>query len=247
MAKRGTARSDNPLLRKLSAFSAFSEAGEAAIAALGSRRTTHVARGQDIIREGDDPRQVFLILEGWACRYKILDDGRRQILAFFLPGDLCDLHVYILKEMDHSIAAMSAVRMATISSAELETIGDGHPPVLRALWWETLVADSIQRAWTVNVGQREALEALAHLCCEIFVRLRLVGLAPQGHCKWPLTQIDLADALGITPTHVSRTIRKLNATGMVTIKRGSLMIHDAAGLMRLAAFNPNYLHLQGDG
>ncbi len=172
----------------------------------------------------------------------MMEDGRRQILAFFVPGDLADLHVYILKAIDHSIAAITPIKYARLAPKEFEEISDGHPRLLRALWWESLVTDSIQREWLVSVGQRDALESVAHLACELFVRLKTVDLVEGNGCDFPLTQLDIADALGMTQPHVSRTITELNKTGIVTIKRGRLEVKDLDKLQKLAAFNPNYLH-----
>jgi CRP-like cAMP-binding protein len=234
------------LIRKLDAFSSLSKSNEAAIDEFASRRVIDIRRGQDIISEGEDPHTVNLIVEGWACRYKTLEDGRRQILSFFVPGDLADLHVYVLKAMDHSIAAITPLRYAVLSPTEFERLGDEHPRVLRALWWESLVTASIQREWLVTVGQRSALESVAHLACELYLRLKLVGLTENKSCAFPLTQSDIGDALGLTQPHVSRTIKEINETGFVHIGRGVLRIIDIAGLQRLAAFNPNYLHHSTD-
>jgi CRP-like cAMP-binding protein len=237
---------DSVLNLKLRAFGELSRDSAAAIADLERLRPSSADRRQDLIREGDDPKEIFLILEGWACRYEMLEDGRRQITSFFLPGDLCDLHVYVLKEMDHSIAALTPLRFARITSSDLETLGDQHPRVMRALWWDTLVSSAIQREWMVTAGQRDASEALAHLCCELFMRLRLVGHVDKNQCDFPLTQADIADALGLTPTHVGRTIQKLERAGLLTIERRSMTVHDLATLQHIAAFNPNYLHWQND-
>jgi CRP-like cAMP-binding protein len=246
MADISNADRESIFLRKLRAFETLPDAGADAIIALEHQRLRSAPAKTDIIREGEDPREVFLIVSGWACRYKMLEDGRRQIMSFFLPGDLCDLHVYILKEMDHSIAAMTSLRFARISSRDLEDVGDAHPRVMRALWWETLVSAAIQREWTVSVGQRDAYEALAHLCCELYLRMRLVGLAEKHKCACPLTQADFADALGITPTHAGRMIRKLNASGHASIARRTITMHNLPALKAVANFNPNYLHHQND-
>jgi CRP-like cAMP-binding protein len=230
------------LVRKLKAFGPLPKPSENSLRMIADDRVRAIRAGSDLISEGDDPKAVFLILEGWACRYKMLDDGRRQIMSIFLPGDIADLHVYILKKMDHSIAAFTPLRVALIGAGQLEKLGDDHPRVLRALWWETLVTAAIQREWTVTIGQRDAMESLAHLCCELFLRMRVIGLVHNSECAFPLTQADMADALGLTPTHLGRVLRKLNATGIVTLHRRKLHVHNMAKLKALAAFNPNYLH-----
>ena len=230
------------LIRKLSAYNRLSVEGETVIEELASRRLTSLPRGQDIISEGEDPRTVNIITEGWACRYKTLEDGRRQILAFFVPGDLADLHVYILDAMDHSIGALTPLRYATLTPSEFQQLGDDYPAVLRALWCDSLVTAAIQREWLVSVGQRTALESVAHLICELFLRLKTVGLVVDGHCVFPVTQSDIADALGMTQPHVSRTMKELEKTGIVKIGRGKLHVQDLPKLKELAVFNPNYLH-----
>jgi CRP-like cAMP-binding protein len=229
-------------VRKLESFQSFPTESEAAILAVAGQHTRILNANDDLISEGDEPRTIYLVLDGWACRYKMLDDGRRQIMAFFLPGDLCDLHVYILDEMDHSIGALTPLKYASINPTELEKLCDNNPRVVRALWWESLVSASIQREWLVSAGQRSAYEALAHLCCELYVRLRLVGLAGKGECALPLTQSDIADALGLTQPHVSRTVAELNKSGLARLKRRHLTVNNLAGLMAAARFNPNYLH-----
>lgn len=230
------------LVRKLRAYTSLSDDSKRAIEEFATRRVCVLGPGKDVISEGEDPRTVNLVVDGWACRYKMLEDGRRQILAFFIPGDIADLHVYILKAMDHSIGAITQLRYAMLTPAEFEKMGDEHPRALRALWWDALLTASIQREWLVSVGQRSALESLAHLACELFLRLKMVGLVGNGRCNFPLTQSDIADALGLTQPHVSRIVRELNDSGLATLKRGSLTVHDLAGLKNLAMFNPNYLH-----
>jgi CRP-like cAMP-binding protein len=232
----------NYLIRKLNAFNPISQEGEQAIQQMASRRVVTLPRRQDIISEGENPKTVNLIVDGWACRYRTLEDGRRQILAFFVPGDLADLHVYVLDSMDHSIGAITPLHYAMLDPDEFEKLGDTHPKVLRALWWDSLLSSSIQREWLVSVGQRNALESLAHLVCELFLRLKMVGLVENHCCQFPLTQSDIADALGMTQPHVSRTLKELNDTGLVEIRRGTLKMHNLRGLKSLAQFNPNYLH-----
>ena len=101
---------------------------------------------------------------------------------------------------------------------------------------------SIQREWLVNVGQRSALEAVAHLCCELYLRLRIVAVCEGNECPFPITQSDLGDALGLTQPHVSRTLRELSAANLLTLRRRRLIVHNLAALQDLAVFNPNYLH-----
>jgi len=234
------------LIRKLEHFTRLSDDDKVVLQGL-SRKVRLFEPGADIIQEGDSPEYVNLFLDGWASRYKQLDDGRRQIVSFFVPGDLCDLHVFILREMDHGIAAITPVRLAQIPRETMLDLMDRHPRITRALWWETLVNAAIQREWTVNLGRRTALERLAHLFCELFIRLRATGLTDGNTCAFPITQIELADATGLTSVHVNRTLKEMRAAGLIILKGRQLTVPDLAALRKAALFNPNYLHLERDG
>lgn len=234
------------LIRKLEGFTRLSDEDRGALVRI-AQSVQHVGADRDIIHEGDSPEHVNLILDGWACRYKQLEDGRRQIISFFLPGDICDTHVFILREMDHSIGTLTPVRLAQIPRDELLDLTDQHPRIMQALWWETLVTAAIQREWTVNLGQRSAIERLAHLFCELFVRLRAVGLADGDTCPMLITQNEIADALGQTSVHVNRTLQEMRSAGLIILKSKRLTIPDMDRLQRVALFNPNYLHLDREG
>jgi len=234
------------LIDKLERFTRLSDEDRQVLKAL-ARKVRLIEAGVDIIQEGDRPETVNLFLDGWACRYKQLGDGRRQIVAFFVPGDLCDIHIYVLREMDHAIAAITPVRLATVPREILLDTMDRHPRITRALWWESLVNAAIQREWTVNIGRRTALERLAHLFCELFLRLRAVGLAEGSTCPFPLTQLELADATGLTNVHVNRTLKEMRNAGLILLKSRQLTVPDLAALQKAALFNPNYLHLEREG
>lgn len=234
------------LIDKLERFTRLSDEDRQVLKAL-ARKVRLIEAGVDIIQEGDRPETVNLFLDGWACRYKQLEDGRRQIVAFFVPGDLCDIHIYVLREMDHAIAAITPVRLAAVPREILLDTMDRHPRITRALWWESLVNAAIQREWTVNIGRRTALERLAHLFCELFLRLRAVGLAEGSTCPFPLTQLELADATGLTNVHVNRTLKEMRNAGLILLKSRQLTVPDLAALQKAALFNPNYLHLEREG
>ena len=145
----------------------------------------------------------------------MLEDGRRQIVAFFVPGDFCDMNVYILREMDHSVAAVTPIKIAEIARDDFEELTGTHPRVLQALYWYELVMAAIQREWTLNLGQRTAYERIAHLLCEMFLRLESVGLTRGNSCDFPMTQVDIADASGLTAVHVNRTLQELRRDGLI--------------------------------
>jgi CRP-like cAMP-binding protein len=235
-----------PLALRIDSFAKLSREDRAAIDRI-SRSTREIAARRDLAREGDAPRYVHLILEGWAARYKTLPDGRRQIVAFFVPGDFCDLNIYILKAMDHNIGAITRLKVADIGPDEMEALTTTHPRVTQALWWQELVNGSIQREWTLNVGQRSAHERIAHLLVEMYLRLECVGLTRDQSCDFPLTQNDLADATGLTAVHVNRTLQELRRAGLIVLQGRTLTILDLNGLKNAGLFNDNYLHLHREG
>jgi CRP-like cAMP-binding protein len=236
-----------PLIRKLGQFTRLSVDDKRVLERAAGERVRQIGAHEDILREGEKPRAINLVLSGWAYRYKTLEDGRRQIIAFFLPGDLCDLNVYVLREMDHSVGALTPVTLAELPRTLLDEITLNHPRVTQALWWDTLVNAAIQREWTVNLGQRAASERLAHLFCELFLRLRAVGMTENNSCELPVTQAELADATGLSAVHVNRTLQDLRAVRLIVLKGKTLTIPDLDALMRAALFNANYLHLDRVG
>jgi CRP-like cAMP-binding protein len=196
----------------------------------------------DIIQEGDQPENVHLILEGFACRYKLLRGGERQIMAYLVPGDLCDLHVSILGEMDHSLSTLSRCKIVLIPRRAIEDMTENHGRINRALWWATLVDEATLREWLVNMGRRPADKQLAHLLVELLVRLQAVGLATENSYEFPVTQAELADTLGISTVHVNRVLQQLRKDGLLTLRGNRLTIIDVDASKEFAEFNPNYLH-----
>lgn len=237
----------NALSLHLQAFTRLSQDDLAAIERVSRIGVRNVPARRDLIREGDPPRSIFLVLEGWACRYKQLPDGRRQIVAFFIPGDLCDLNVYILKEMDHTVGAITSIRVAEIGRDAFETLMVDHPRVTQALFWNELVTVAIQREWTLNLGQRTAYERLAHMFVELFLRFETIGRTDGNSFEFPLTQTDIADAAGLAPVHVNRMLKELRLDGLIELKGKTLTIPDMAALKNAAMFNDNYLHLDHEG
>jgi CRP-like cAMP-binding protein len=198
----------------------------------------------DIVREGEPPRALNLVLSGWVCRYKMLEDGRRQILAFLVPGDLCDLNNYILEEMDHSLTALTPSLVAQIPHGHVDQAIADHPRLARPFWWHSLTVIAMQREWTMNMGQRTAAERLGSLFCELFLRLAAVGLTDGRGCEFPITQIELAEATGLTPVHVNRTLQDMRAAGLIALRNRMLTIPDFERLAAASLFTPDYLHLK---
>ena len=204
-------------------------------------RRTYPA-GHDLILEGDAPGPVFVILSGWACRYKILPGGSRQVISFMMPGDFCDMHVAVLAQMDHSIATLTEAQVVTIARVEMEALVEVRPSLAKAFWWTQLVDEGVLRATIVSMGRRTSLERVAHLLCELCFRMRNIGIARSKTFVMPFTQIVLADAVGLTPVHVNRVVRRLRALGALELGAGSLIIADIAMLAQIAGFDDNYLH-----
>ena len=237
----------SPLVRKLEQFVRLSSADRAFLTRAATERLRKFGARVDVVREGERPKDVQLVVSGWACRYKQLEDGRRQVVSVFLPGDICDLNVFILREMDHSIGSITDVTIADLSREFFEEISTAYPRIVTALWWESLVDAAIQREWTLNLGQRTALERMAHLLCELFFRLRLAGLTSGDGCDFPLTQADLADASGLSKVHVNRTLQELRSANLIVLKGKMLVVPDLRRLMEAGLFNANYLHMEREG
>ena len=197
---------------------------------------------QDLIREGDQPGPVFVMLEGWAFRYKVLPSGSRQVMAFLMPGDACDLHIGMLAEMDHSLQTATPAQVATISRQDMDELMDGHPGIARAMYIAQLVDEGTLRAWIVSLGRRSSVERAAHLLLELYLRAVRIGAASRDEMELPLSQAVLADALGMSPVHVNRVLQELRRSDAIALRRGVLRIRDPKTLTRLSGFDENYLH-----
>lgn len=231
----------NRFIEKLQGFGGLGPDDVAALAEATSAPRTVAAR-RDLIREGDQPGPVFVVLEGWACRYKILPSGTRQILAFLMPGDSCDLHVGLLAEMDHSIQTITPAVVATIDRVRMDDIMDSHRAVAKAMYVAQLIDEGTMRAWITSMGRRASIERVAHLMCELYLRARNIGLISEARLRLPLSQLLLADAMGMTPVHLNRILKELRLSGAMSLQRGSLEITDPVKLIQIAGFDENYLH-----
>jgi CRP-like cAMP-binding protein len=231
----------NAFVDKLSGHAQLSSADVRLLTSACQNQRTFPAR-TDLIREGDKPGPVFVILEGWACRYKLLPEGTRQITSFLMPGDCCDLHASVLTAMEHSIATLTTARIALVPRGLMEGLIETRPAITRAFWWTQLVDEDTLRAWIVSMGRRNGLQRVAHLMCELYVRARNIGLTHGDSFELPLTQTVIGDALGLTPIHVNRVLRKLRLSGVMTLIGGNLVIADVAKLATVAGFDDNYLH-----
>lgn len=232
----------NPLIRKLDRLVPIGDTEKDILLGACSRLRSYRA-GEDIVKEGDRPSDCNVLLEGMICRYKILPDGKRQISSFQVPGDIFDAQSFLLERMDHSIGALVACKVAPIPHQRLLEITETYPRIARAVWKDTLVDSSMFREWMTSIGRRSAYARIAHLMCEIFTRLRVVGLADGARIGWPITQSEIADALGLSNVHVNRTLQELRTDGLITLTRSTLIIEDWDNLADAGQFDPTYLHL----
>ncbi|GGI21240.1 Crp/Fnr family transcriptional regulator [Bradyrhizobium guangdongense] len=203
--------------------------------------------GEDLVVEGDPVDSVRVVLSGWLFRHKTLEDGRRQIVNFILPGETCDAYAYLLPAIDHSITTATPVAYAEIKRSRFEKLMASDRTLAEAFLCETALNNAIQREWAINLGRRAALEKVAHLFCEIYERLRPVGLIDGNSCGFPVTQMDLADATGLSVVHLNRTIQELRAAGLITLRDRMLTIPDLDALKSAALFSPGYLQLYSKG
>lgn len=164
-------------------------------------------------------------------------------MAYLIPGDLCDVHVFLLKEMDHCIGTLSPCRVVDIPRHRILELLE-RPAIARALWWATLVDEGTLREWIVNVGRRPAEQRVAHLLCELLLRLQTVGLANGNTYELPLTQTEVAETMGLTVVHVNRVLQRLRASKLISLRNKRLVINDSEALKKFSGFNPNYLHIE---
>jgi CRP-like cAMP-binding protein len=231
-----------PLLRKLQSIGDPTDTERQAFAEL--RPVIKVLDAQeDIVREGQRPSIVCLILEGFACRYATVPSGRRQILSLHIPGDIPDLQSLFIKVMDHNLATLVPTKVALISHDAMRNLIDRNRRVAHLLWRDSLVDAAIFRKWIVGIGRRSAYARFAHLVCEFVMRMHAVGLMEKDVCAMPFTQADIADALGLSSVHVSRVLGRLRKEGLFTWSDGVLTIKNWSRLQKAAEFDPSYLQL----
>lgn len=234
---------DNPLIRKIESVFTLTDDERQALENLPMQLAV-IKENQDIVREGDRPSRSFAILSGFTCTYKVTKTGRRQIMTFDIAGDMPDLQSLHLRMLDSSISSLSTCRIGFITHDDLRDLCERYPRITAAFWRETLIEAAIFREWLLNVGQRQAYSRVAHLFCEMLVRLRAVGLAEEHACDLPITQSELADAFGLTTVHVNRVLKQMRAEGLIEIKGTRLTIPDWNRLKEVGQFSPRYLHLE---
>lgn len=232
------------LVRKLDSLIELPVEDQAALGRL-TLDVRDVAENVDITSEGDRPTSCCLLLEGYACRYSLLQDGQRQIMSFHMSGDLPDLQSLHVKTMDHGIGALTPCRVGFIPHGELLELTRTQPRITAALWKDTLVDAAIFRLWLKGMGRKTAKSRIAHLLCEVFARARAVDLAEDDHgFELPVTQAELGDALGLSTVHVNRVLQELRRDGLIASHGKYWEIRNGPGLAAVAEFDPTYLHLR---
>ncbi|MFC6792684.1 Crp/Fnr family transcriptional regulator [Methylobacterium komagatae] len=230
------------LIRKLESMAPLSPQERQAIKDLPVRMHAVNAR-QDIVRDGDQPQHCCLILSGWACRYKLLHEGKRQILSFHIAGDIPDLGTLHIPTMDHGLASVTKATVGFIPHENLRALTEAFPRIGALFWRATLIDAGVFRAWIVGMGRRSAFERIAHLFCEMYLKLQMVGLAGDHRCPMPVTQADLADALGLTSVHVNRVLQTMRGRALITLRSSTLVIAAWDELIRVSEFDPAYLQI----
>lgn len=239
-------RAVRPLIHKLERFGPLAEPERDLLTRLAAEASL-VAPRTDLAHEGEIPNCLFVFLEGMACRYKVRSSGARQILAYLVPGDFCDVDVGLLTRRDHAISTLSSCRVARIELDTLQDLLVNQPSLIRAMRRATLVDDATAREWLVNVGSRSAIERIAHLFLELLLRLRAIGLTRGDSYDLPVSQLDLAETTGLSTVHVNRTLQDLKRQGLIELRSRLLTIRNVPRLVTLSGFNPRYLSLETVG
>ncbi|WP_245239736.1 Crp/Fnr family transcriptional regulator [Methylobacterium variabile] len=230
----------HPIVRKLAAYGPLAPEEQAVLAGLGAG--AQLVEGRlDLLSEGCVPDSAVLVLEGVACRYRHRRTGTRQITAYLLPGDLCDLDFVHLGRLNHSVATLGSCRVARVPREVLAGLTTQYPAVARALRLAKLAEEETTREWVMNVGCRSAIERVSHLLCELHERLRAVGWATKAGYDLPLTQQDLADTTGLSNVHVNRVLRQLRLMRVVEVGGKRVDILNLAALQEIAEFQADYL------
>lgn len=238
--KAGTLIEESPLARKLSAFVALSDTDLSTLARFYRRRRTFLA-GHQMVHEGQVNASAFILANGWATSYKLLADGERQVIDFQVPGDFLGLRSILFRTSDHSIEAATQIEASEVLVSDILDAFSNAPRLATAVLWAASRDEAMVVEHLVNVGRRSAVVRMAHFLLELSARLKLIGMGDRSGFQCPLTQYQLADALGLTAVHVNRVLRHLRETGLVRFQRGRVVFDDFAGLVDLAGFDTAYL------
>ncbi|HEY0027459.1 MAG TPA: Crp/Fnr family transcriptional regulator [Allosphingosinicella sp.] len=195
-----------------------------------------------MVREGETVVNCSILISGFAYRHKVTGEGERQILSIHMPGEFLDLQNCLLGVADHNVQALTRCEVAFVPVTAIRALTEAHPMVARAMWIDTLIDAAIYREWMVNVGRRDSTSRLAHLLCEIALRLEDAGLSSRGVYELPMTQEQIADCAGLTPVHVNRVLKELGRLGLIQRDKRAVTIVDWDRLRTVGDFSTRYLH-----
>lgn len=230
-------------LKRLRARDDISAAEEKAIREIVGE-TRLVPPNRPIIPAWQPVRESTLLLKGWTARVRNLANGERQFTEINISGDFIDLHSFTLKQLDHEVVALTPCELAPVPHDRLREITAKFPHLARVYWFSTSLDAAIIREWTVSTGRRSAIARVAHLFCELLVRLEIAGCAQDNSYDFPLTQVQIADCVGLTPVHANRTLQELRKRELIELRDRHLRILDLAELQRVGEFDPRYLYLE---
>jgi len=230
----------NPLIRKLQGLAHLGSADIAALEQISSNARM-LGPYVDLIRDDAVPKEAIIVLEGFACRYKQRQTGARQIQAYLVPGDFCEVDATYLGRTDHAVGTLSVCMVARVPHQALAELTTRHPNIAQALYVTKLAEAATAREWIVNLGCRSATERMAHLFCELMARFEAVGLAQEGSYPLPLTQNELGNTLGLSTVHVNRTLQDLRRQGLIEFKGKRLTLLKPQRVRDIAEFSPAYL------
>lgn len=236
----------NPFLRKLSLRADLDDDDLDALAA-ATGDVARVEAGRDLVSEGERQDAAAVILDGYACRYRLVPDGGRSIIAYLVPGDGCDLHASLLDRAIHSVATLTPCTVAAVPYRTIKALAAVRPNIYRALWWSVLADEAVLQEWLVGVGRRSADKQVAHIICELVTRLQAIGIGTEPGYRLPLAQAELADTAGLSNVHLSRVLSDLRKAGLIESGRKSVRVPDLRRLQDFAGFSPEYLLLSGSG
>lgn len=203
----------------------------------------HIPADELVVRSGEDLNASLLLIDGWMARSKDLPGGERQVTELHVAGDFADLHGYTLKRLDHDVLALTDCRVAVVPHERIREITEDFPRLARVYWFSTNIDAAIHRELALSLGQRSAIGRMAHLFCELYVRLEIVGHTHNDSYEFPLTQRELSECLGLTVVHANRTLQELRRRGLVELENRQLTIRDRGGLEGVAEFDAAYLYL----
>lgn len=206
--------------------------------------TVDVPADRVFVRSGQELKESTLLLDGWMARAKDLPSGQRQIAEIHLPGDFMDLHGFTLKRLDHDVVSITRSTIAVAPHERVKELTERYPHLTRLYWFMTNIDAAIQREWTLSLGRRTAISRMAQLFCELLIRLEVVGLAENNCYRFPLTQNEMGECLGLTSVHINRTLQELRKQGLIEVRDWRVEILDLEGLKGVAQFDPDYLYLE---